>query len=398
MGVEVIRVEGVTKVFTIRRQKSLKDRLVNPRAGKAHQERFEALAGVDFAINAGESVGLVGPNGSGKSTLLKMIGGILAPDTGRVLVRGRVAALLELGAGFHPDLTGRENVFLNASVMGLSDHDTRKYFDDIVEFSGIGHFIDTQVKFYSSGMYVRLAFAVSVHVDPDILLVDEVLAVGDEPFQAKCMTKIHQFQDEGRTIVLVSHSAGQVADVCDRVLVLEKGRLVEDALPAVALQRLRRDYQVLMPGHAAFDDDTPPVSIERVFLTDSVGSPAVSDWQVVMPPGAELRVHCVLDFARAVPGWRIRTRIESFLGAMMMSTDSRENLDLDLPELEGRHEVVVRLPDIQLGEDDYNVTVTVLDGDGNMIAQLSQAANFAVRTDKRTIGPVYTSPMIDIDA
>ncbi|MDR2620469.1 MAG: ABC transporter ATP-binding protein, partial [Propionibacteriaceae bacterium] len=200
MGTEVIRLTDVSKTFTVRTQRSLKDQLVNL---VRHQRDgdFRALDHVDLSIAAGESVGLVGPNGSGKSTMLKVIGGILRPNSGKVQVRGRLAAMIELGAGFHQDLTGRENIFLNAAILDLPKSLTRDYFDSIVEFSGISEFIDTQVKFYSSGMYVRLAFAVAVHVDPDVLLVDEVLAVGDEPFQVKCMEKIHQFQQEGRTIV-----------------------------------------------------------------------------------------------------------------------------------------------------------------------------------------------------
>ncbi|MDR2974175.1 MAG: ATP-binding cassette domain-containing protein [Propionibacteriaceae bacterium] len=397
MSVDVIRVEGVTKTFTIRKQKSLKDRLVNSGQGKLHTETFSALDHVDFTVQAGESIGLVGPNGSGKSTLLKIIGGILAPDSGQVLVRGRIAALLELGAGFHPDLTGRENVFLNASVLGLTDQETRTYFDDIVDFSGISDFIDTQVKFYSSGMYIRLAFSVAVHVDPDILLVDEVLAVGDEPFQIKCMNKIHQFQDEGRTIVLVSHSAGQVADVCDRAIVLEKGHLVEDSVPSIALQRLRRDYQEIMDSSTPSESSADPtVTIERVFLTDSLGSPAISDWQVVMPPGSELQVHCLLDFIHTVPGWHIQVRIESFTGALMLSTDTDHNLAQTLPGLQGQHEILIKFPDLRLGEDDYNVTITVFDQNNRALTRLAQAANFAVRTDKRTTGPVYSSPIVEI--
>ncbi|MDR1077058.1 MAG: ABC transporter ATP-binding protein [Propionibacteriaceae bacterium] len=213
MALEAVVAQNLVKSFTIRKQKSLKENIVNARRGRAFNERFRALDDVSFQITAGESVGLVGPNGSGKSTLLKIVGGILAPNQGRVQVRGRLAALLELGAGFHPDLSGRDNIYLNASLLGLSRAETERYFADIVDFSGIPDFIDTQVKFYSSGMYVRLAFAVAVHVDPDVLLVDEVLAVGDEPFQAKCMDKIRQFKQEGRTIVFVSHSTAQVTAV-----------------------------------------------------------------------------------------------------------------------------------------------------------------------------------------
>src|SRR6478672_3842844 len=243
--VTVVKVAGASKRFVIRKEKSLKERLVNLGRSNAHKDDFWALRDIDLEIYSGSTVGLIGPNGSGKSTLLKLIGGILQPTSGTVEHRGRLAALLELGAGFHPDLTGRENVFLNASILGLSRKQTTTFFDAIVAFSGIEPFIDTQVKFYSSGMYVRLAFAVSVHVDPDVLLVDEVLAVGDEPFQRKCMDRIRQFQHEGRTIVLVTHGLDAVADICDRAIVLEHGRIQVDGAPVDALRHLRADFEVM---------------------------------------------------------------------------------------------------------------------------------------------------------
>ncbi|WNB86311.1 ABC transporter ATP-binding protein [Cellulomonas sp. ATA003] len=238
----VVRVQGVSKRFVIRKEKSLKERVVNFGRSNLHKEDFWALRDIDLDITSGSTVGLIGPNGSGKSTLLKTIGGILQPTSGTVHLRGRLAALLELGAGFHPDLTGRENVYLNAAILGLSQAQTDKHFDAIVDFSGIERFIDTQVKFYSSGMYVRLAFAVAVHVDPDILLVDEVLAVGDEPFQRKCMDRIRGFQREGRTIILVTHSLDQVADLCDRAVVLESGHIIADGAPRDALRALRDEF------------------------------------------------------------------------------------------------------------------------------------------------------------
>jgi ABC-2 type transport system ATP-binding protein len=239
---DVIRVREVSKRFIIRKDKSLKERIVNFRRSNRYKDDFWALRAVDFTITAGSTVGLLGANGSGKSTLLKVIGGIIDPTDGFVERRGRLAALLELGAGFHPDLTGRENVFLNASILGLSRTQTEGYFDSIVDFAEIGDFIDTQVKFYSSGMYVRLAFAIAVHVDPDVLLVDEVLAVGDEPFQKKCMDKIKEFQAEGRTIVFVSHSADQVADLCDRVVVLSHGAVVFDGATGAGIEALRSSF------------------------------------------------------------------------------------------------------------------------------------------------------------
>lgn len=238
----VVLVENVTKRFVIRKEKSLKERIVNFGRSNKHKEDFYALSDVTVEIPAGQTVGLVGHNGSGKSTLLKIIGGIIEANKGTVRRRGQLAALLELGAGFHPDLTGRENVYLNGSILGLSKATIAGIFDEIVAFSEIGDFIDTQVKFYSSGMYVRLAFAIAVHVDPDILLVDEVLAVGDEPFQRKCMDKIQEFQAQGRTIVLVSHSADQIRDVCDRVVVLKRGRVIFDGETEQGLIALHNSF------------------------------------------------------------------------------------------------------------------------------------------------------------
>lgn len=238
----VVRVTNLSKRFVIRKEKSLKERIVNFGRSRLHREDFWALRNVSIDIKVGSTVGLVGANGSGKSTLLKAIGGIIQPTSGLVERRGRLAALLELGAGFHPDLSGRENVFLNASILGLSQAEAAEFFDSIVEFSEIAAFIDTQVKFYSSGMYVRLAFAIAVHVDPDLLLVDEVLAVGDEPFQRKCMEKIRSFQEQGRTIVVVSHSADQIRSLCDHVVVLKHGAVVFDGPTDEGIDALRASF------------------------------------------------------------------------------------------------------------------------------------------------------------
>lgn len=221
----IVEINDVSKRFVIRKEKSLKERLLNFGMSQRHKDDFYALRNVSLKVQAGRSLGLVGHNGSGKSTLLKIVGGILAPSEGEVRRRGRIAALLELGTGFHPDLTGRQNIFLNASLMGLANKEIAKSLDSIIDFSGIEEFIDTPVKFYSSGMYVRLAFAVAVHIDPDMLIVDEVLAVGDQPFQDKCFSKMKQFQKEGRTIVLVSHSAEQIQQFCQDVAVLDHGQL-----------------------------------------------------------------------------------------------------------------------------------------------------------------------------
>lgn len=238
----IVSIERLTKRFVVHKQKSLKERFLHSKLEKLHKEEFIALDQIQLDIPAGITIGLVGHNGSGKSTLLKIIGGILRPSAGEVRIRGKVAALLELGAGFHPDLTGRENVFLNAALLGMSKAETENKFQSIVDYSGIGEFIDSQVKFYSSGMYVRLAFAVAIHSDPDILLVDEVLAVGDQPFQDKCMASIRKFQREGRTIIFVSHSASQVIEICDRVVVLDHGNMIFDGNPKDGIKVLKNIY------------------------------------------------------------------------------------------------------------------------------------------------------------
>jgi len=209
---------------------------------------FWALRDVSFRIEAGETVGLVGSNGAGKSTALKLISRIIRPNIGSVHVRGRVSALIELGAGFHPDMTGRENIALNGSILGLSRKEIAAVTDEIIDFSGLGDFINDPVKHYSSGMYVRLGFSVAVHMKPDVLLVDEVLAVGDEAFAAKCLARVAEFQAEGRTIVVVSHSAAVVRQVCRRALVLDHGQLVADTDTEQAIRVLRQHLNLPPEG------------------------------------------------------------------------------------------------------------------------------------------------------
>lgn len=236
-----IVVEDVTKTFTLRYQRTLKQMTVAAVKGRQISDTFNALEDVSFTVEQGESVGLMGLNGSGKSTLLKLVNGIMRPDKGRVLTRGRIAGLIATGAGFHPQLTGRENVYLNAAILGMTEAETRRKFDEIVEFADIGRFLDTPVGNYSSGMFARLGFAVAVHVDSDIFLADEVLAVGDKPFKKKCMERMQQIRAEGRTLFYVSHAAGSVRKMCDRVIVLEKGRVGFDGGVKEGIRYLKYD-------------------------------------------------------------------------------------------------------------------------------------------------------------
>jgi len=201
---------------------------------------FHALAGVDFEVHKGETVGIMGRNGSGKSTLLQIICGTLAPSSGEVVVNGRVAALLELGAGFNPEFTGRENVFLNGTLLGLSRNEIEARLDDMLAFADIGEFVDQPVKSYSSGMYIRLAFAVAIHVSPDILVVDEALSVGDEAFQRKCFARIEKIRNDGATILFVSHSAGTILELCNRAVMLDRGELLAVGAPKEVVSRYQK--------------------------------------------------------------------------------------------------------------------------------------------------------------
>ena len=196
--------------------------------GQKTSETFQALDDVSFSVEQGESIGLMGLNGSGKSTLLKLVNGIMRPDAGTVRTRGRISGLIATGAGFNNQMTGRENIYMNAAILGMSAKETEAKFDEITAFADIGKFLDTPVGGYSSGMFARLGFAIAVHVDCDIFIADEVLAVGDRPFKKKCQAKMEEVRDSGRTIFYVSHSTESVRRMCERVLVLEKGRLVFD--------------------------------------------------------------------------------------------------------------------------------------------------------------------------
>lgn len=232
-------VDHVQKRFKLRHTHSIKETFVAALRRKPLTTDFRALDGVSFTIGEGEAVALLGYNGSGKSTLLKLISGVLRPDTGEILTRGRVAGLIEVGAGFHPDLSGRENIYLNAAILGMSKRETDERFDEIVDFSEIEPFIDTEVKHYSSGMFLRLAFAVAIHTELDVLLIDEILSVGDEPFQRKCLTRIREMHAAGKTLVVVSHDLNMVSELCERGILLRDGKVAfdGDSKQAVALMR-----------------------------------------------------------------------------------------------------------------------------------------------------------------
>jgi lipopolysaccharide transport system ATP-binding protein len=258
-GPPAIELRHVSKQYHIHREqaRSFQELIVEGlRPWRRSYEHVWALRNVSLTVPKGETLGIIGPNGAGKSTLLKLLARVLEPTSGEIVTQGRVSSLLELGAGFHPDLTGRENVFLYGSLLGLSRQDMADRFDDIVDFSGIGHVIDVPVKRYSSGMYLRLAFSVAIHVEPDVLLVDEVFGVGDQTYQNRCLRRIRELQRQGVTILFVSHSLGTVQQMCSRAVWITEGRVVADGVPQWVIERYL--HQVL-PGN-----DTHPAQVQDV--------------------------------------------------------------------------------------------------------------------------------------
>jgi ABC-2 type transport system ATP-binding protein len=394
--VHIVRVNDVSKRFIVRKDNSIKERIVNFGRGSRHREDFWALRNIDLSIDAGSTIGLIGPNGSGKSTLLKAIGGIIQPTSGSVQRRGRMAALLELGAGFHPDLTGRENVYLNASILGLSKKQTDQHFDDIVEFSGIANFIDTQVKFYSSGMYVRLAFAVAVHVDPDLLLVDEVLAVGDEAFQRKCLDKIRSFQDEGRTIVLVTHTLSQVTDFCNRAVVLARGSVVFDGDPIDAVSVLRSGFATTYETDAnrAANPDRPQELEQGRIMGVTVSAPD-GEPRREFSTGDDITIEVAVRSPKPLDLWNVGLHIDNPLGQLVTGATT-SSLGVSLPRLDGDAVVRFVLPHARFGGGEYGVTVALTGSQDQEIARSTDAAFFAVAHRSASWGPLSTDVSVDV--
>jgi lipopolysaccharide transport system ATP-binding protein len=253
----------------------LKDKAKNA-TGTKKKEDFWAVQDVSFEVQKGDVVGIIGHNGAGKSTLLKILSQITPPTTGEIRIRGRVGSLLEVGTGFHPELTGRENIYLNGAILGMTRKEIDQKFDEIVEFAGIDRFLDTPVKYYSSGMYVRLAFSVAAHVEPEVLIIDEVLAVGDAEFQKKCLGKMEEVtQKEGRTILFVSHNMGAIQSICNRCILLSKGKVEYDGTPEEAIKRYLNSYiqteASMMLTHEKIHDSA---HINKFEILDKRGNPS----------------------------------------------------------------------------------------------------------------------------
>ena len=363
-GTAAVEIDHITKAFRRYKSKptSLKARLTRR---KLDAEEFHALEDVSFRIEPGTAVGLIGPNGSGKTTLLKIIAGVLRPSSGTVTTHGRIAALLELGAGFHQELTGRENVYLNASILGLSKRETDKVFDDIVAFAELEDFIDTQVKFYSSGMFVRLGFAVAVHVDPEVFLIDEVLAVGDEGFQQKCLRRVTQFKDEGRTIVFVTHVVDQVRQICSEAVMLKQGVVhasggAEDVVREYRRLLLQKDVEY------ATRRETHAVRIGDVRLLDKDGSVAAR-----IAPGDPLEVVIDLTAEEAVTDPVVALTLHDQHNIYMYGW-STEDAGLSIERLQGEARVRFRLRSLPYTSGKYWATLAVTSRDRQVVYDLHE--------------------------
>lgn len=356
----VVRVSHLSKRFRIfhERNQSLKQSLLNFR--RSNYEDFWALRNISFDVHEGETFGIVGHNGSGKSTLLKCLTKILEPDEGTVSVNGSISALLELGAGFHPELSGRENVFLNAAILGVSRRHVQERFDDIVEFSGLEQFIDTPVKNYSSGMFVRLGFAVAINVDPDVLIIDEVLSVGDADFQAKCGDKIADFRDRGRTIVLVTHAMSDVVRLCGRAAWIDHGDLrligppkeITEAYMHTAHEG--RSVQ-LMDGMRW---GTGEVQIERVEILGADNQPVQ-----FARSGAPHSIALHLTAEHPIIGPEVVISIFDQNTTLVSSVSTRTR-DAFIDQVHGRRTIVFELDTLPLTEGTYEMSCSVMDESG----------------------------------
>lgn len=353
-----VSVRGVSKQFRLYQERNQSLKVAMMRGGRARYDEFWALRDVTFDIPTGSTFGLIGQNGSGKSTLLKCLARILTPDEGTISVRGKVSALLELGAGFHQELSGRENVYLNGSILGLSHKEIDRKFDDIVGFAGLDKFIDTPVKNYSSGMYVRLGFSVAISVDPDVLFVDEVLAVGDESFQRKCDEKFADLKAAGTTIVVVSHSLATVRTMCDQAAWLENGVVKGVGNPARLIEAYVEDThteRVATTGGGSRWGSGEAL-VERVEVLGADGQPTL---RVHVGEHATLRFHFRTrqPIARPVVGFGIH-RID---GLHVTGLNSRESFVPD--RLDGAGYYDFTIPRLPLLPGSYDITVALVDDD-----------------------------------
>ena len=361
MSTPAIRVESLWKNFRLYHERNRYIKAAMLRGRRARYEEFWALQDVNLVVEKGATVGVIGSNGSGKTTLLKCLTGIYTPERGSISVEGNLAALLELGAGFHPELSGTENIYLNGSIMGMTKKEIDNKFDSIVEFAGLEQFIDTPVKNFSSGMTVRLGFSIATHVEPEVLLIDEILSVGDQAFQRKSTEKIEQFRRDSRTILVVSHSLGLVQQLCDTVVWLEKGhvKMIGPAAEVIA------EYTGNTYGNFARDDASSKTrwgsgdaQITQVTMLDTNDQPVDT-----LSSGAELRIRLELNSHIRIESPVLRVQLETMSGELVWSTSTQRGT-ATLRVLDGPATAVLHLPSLPLAEGTYYLSVSITDATG----------------------------------
>ena len=361
MSTPAIRVESLWKNFRLYHERNRYLKAAMLRGRRARYEEFWALQDVGLTVAKGATVGVIGSNGSGKTTLLKCLTGIYTPERGSVQIEGNVAALLELGAGFHAELSGTENIYLNGSILGMSKKEIDNKFDSIVEFAGLEQFIDTPVKNFSSGMVVRLGFSIATHVEPDVLLIDEILAVGDQAFQRKSTEKIEQFRRDGRTILVVSHSLGLVQQLCDTVVWLEKGH-VKMMGPASSVIS---EYTGTTYGNFAREDASSKTrwgsgeaQITQVTTLDANEHPIDT-----LSSGDEFRLRLELNSHVRIESPVLRVQMETMSGELVWSTSTQRGT-ATLRVLDGPAVAMLQIPSLPLADGTYYVSVSITDATG----------------------------------
>jgi lipopolysaccharide transport system ATP-binding protein len=394
MGDAAIRVENLSKQYRIgqaERYKTLRDSIMDtvyaPFRGLAalaqtkqeHKDNRDAdrtiwaLRDVSFTIDTGETLGIIGRNGAGKSTLLKVISRITEPTRGAIDLYGRVGSLLEVGTGFHPELTGRENIFLNGAILGMRKAETERKFDEIVAFSEIEKFIDTPVKYYSTGMYMRLAFSVAAHLEPEILLVDEVLAVGDDAFQKKCLGKMDDISKQGRTVLFVSHNLGAIEHLCSRVLLLQKGELVDDGAPVEVIKSYLTSLS--SPDQAA-RQVFPASANKKAWITCmefiNQANPASTDIGMAAPITIGVGIKCRASIGRPI----LLIQIVSLTGQVVFSAYTYESAGV-VPTLSDEGLIYCHIPSHPLTPGKYFVNA-VLGEVGQRVDEQVAALSFDV--------------------
>jgi lipopolysaccharide transport system ATP-binding protein len=348
-------------------------------------KEFWALKNVSFQVGRGEALGIVGPNGSGKSTTLKILSGILKPTCGSIRVDGRISALIEVGAGFHPDLTGRENIFLNGAILGMSRTEIQRKMDTIIEFSGISGFIDTPVKRYSSGMYARLGFAIAAHVEPEILLVDEVLSVGDYTFQGRCIQKMNEILKNGTTVIFVSHNMESVLSLCDRAILLVNGEISKEGEPTEVIAEYCRTGGVWIPK----------LSDRKKAVVKAVTFEGVESFGKALPPGTRLKcmvaIECLED-CRLSPGLFMMQ-----YGASVFNTTYGRMKGETISLSAGENLELVWNVELNLPNGSYDLGIHLEDADtGQYHEHNFRTVNLLIGNDFRYAGKYVLNPTVEL--